>query len=764
MPQSPAETISDTSTVRHVPHQLTLPASGFGTLSSPMDLTYAPPPLSPRRIPPNVPNTPNINHDRTESNDPNLQAPNNNSSASHSTGGSTSWLGTLSSPGSSQRSSTMSDEQTTGRKPFSTITMDDTEAEFDAALDAAVEAAYDDGFEPVDVGSIYFSNNAPPPLIQVNKSRAQNGGFYIEDNEEEEDGKSADAPKDFALQDFDFGLQNKSSFTRDSDGSQFSGSTWHSSVGSSRTTQSTSLSTVNEGAETTLLSGGKILGTLPRLSEETSRPDSVTAGEQISSNAPLVQTSSGSVRSRRMSGQNAKQLKIETMRPNVAQAPPPGATSINPQETQAAPRSAGQSQTDLAKLSDSVYNKKPLPQQPGNLSLHPIPNSAGHRPLLSPAETTFTISPATPGLQMSLNGDNQSPNGFRAHNTRPFLKKNKSSMSLKARALSVSSPDGSDGSVATPMSQTFSYSTLTNSTTALSRKTTGLSTSQTPSMPDVRGPTSGNLAIFDADIHSPTSPGFPNALTTNAPVPLESCPEPVLLRPFWLLRCIYQTIAHARGGYISTKLFIPRDVWRVKGVKLRHVEEKITQLDILTHALSRLNMLDTNDMESVLEEMQHLEGTLDHVQTTLQKKLGNEVGTNGLNNMFRDAPESGPTSTGAEEPGKSAQSHRTSSKSYFSFRKLRSKTSSSALAAQNNPANRGSGPKDGKEDLAPTMATVPMTSMMNVKFAKRDIKTLDITIGNMGPNAAYMASLARLCDAVQVVGKFSTVAFHCDFD
>ncbi|KKY26521.1 putative mit domain-containing protein [Diplodia seriata] len=191
--------------------------------------------------------------------------------------------------------------------------------------------------------------------------------------------------------------------------------------------------------------------------------------------------------------------------------------------------------------------------------------------------------------------------------------------------MSVSSPDGSDVSVGTPLSTTF--------TTFSQRKPSNPQIAQTPGIPTftLDGMTlpTGGMHLFEADIHSPYSPGSPNPLAINAPIPLEPCPESYLLRPFWLMRCFYQTLAHPRGGYLSTKLFVPRDIWNVKGVKIKSVEEKISNIDLLTAALLKLGRVDTLDADATLEEMQALELVLDQVQSNLVKKLGSEVGTGG---------------------------------------------------------------------------------------------------------------------------------------
>jgi hypothetical protein len=235
------------------------------------------------------------------------------------------------------------------------------------------------------------------------------------------------------------------------------------------------------------------------------------------------------------------------------------------------------------------------------------------------------------------------------------------------------------------------------------------------------------------------------------------------------MRCFYQTIAHPRGGYLSTKLFVPRDVWRVKGVKLKNVDDKIANCDLLTAALQRLAAVDTLDADAVLEEMQALEVVLDQVQTQLSKKLGNEVGVHGVSNLFKEAntlvsSSSTATDTSAEKGSHGSQDHSTQKSSAMAkgtsyWRKLRSKNSAVGLSSMVSKASSAGGAMAGtsggaaggggevaKDSL--TMATLPMTSLANIRFAKRDVASVSFE----GPNAGYMGSLARLCDAVQILG------------
>ena len=203
---------------------------------------------------------------------------------------------------------------------------------------------------------------------------------------------------------------------------------------------------------------------------------------------------------------------------------------------------------------------------------------------------------------------------------------------------------------------------------------------------------------------------------------------------------------------------MPRDVWRVKGVKLKAIDDKISNCDLLTAALLKLTKTNTLDADAVMEEMQSLEAVLDQAQANLTKKLGNDVGVNGIQTLFKDAPAMGEPGQGGDgATGSSSgsggntlsKSSSSSSKSYLSsWRKLRQKNSNLALngsfAATKEP------PKD-----VLTMSSLPMTTLQSIRFARREVSKVDF----LGPNAAYMGSLARLFDAVQILGKSLIVLF-----
>ncbi|KAF2799901.1 hypothetical protein K505DRAFT_229929 [Melanomma pulvis-pyrius CBS 109.77] len=785
------------------PGRLGIAEASLGTpgLESPMDRSYMPPPLSPRRPSSPLPSSqqeaePSAQITLSQST---LIQPEQLTKAAHKRGNSSesiSWLDTIDESGGSSCSSSVHSLSPGGlRRKHLRNASGATEAEFDAALDAAVEAAYDEGYEP------YEDENIPTSAeiiatrlrnVELAKERVreaereeaiaaakyryketqlrnralphvrESAEFNFHDETEEEERLLDEMTREYMLDGFDFDLQTKSSLPRQSDSSGFSGSTYNSSVSSHRTTGGTSLSTVAEVMHQTRQQRAPThlpppvpapSGPLPSVSE--SQTSQSNDPPQTTPRPASVLKEAASVRARRLSGQNAKTLMIETSLPPVPPAPHTEKPSVPDKEAHRdlppLPKSAAAATfSSTQTTTDPAFKVPALPHlhQPINLTI-PSPQPA----IPSPAETAFTVSPATPALSHAMSNDTTIVPGSPKNGKGPAMgiRKNKSSLSLKQRTLSISSPDGSDVSLGTPLSTTFSF-------TGRKPGNTTATVQPTPSVPtfNVDGLPSGGMHLFESDIHSPYSPSSPSAAVTNAPIPLEPCPDSYLLRPFWLMRCFYQTIAHPRGGYLSTKLFVPRDVWRVKGVKLKNLDDKIANCDLLTAALQRLASVDTLDADAVLEEMQALEVVLDQVQMTLAKKLGNEVGVHGVSTLFKDAYTVGNGSTtgdSSEKGSHGSQDHAqksavTQGKSYLaSWRKLRSKNSAVNLSSM--AGAKSAGHEVPKDSL--TMATLPMTSLPNIRFAKRDIAGVVFE----GPNSGYMGSLAKLFDSAQILDQIA---------
>jgi hypothetical protein len=756
-------------------------------LAPPMDSMYMPPPLSPRR--PSSPMTyvpQNTNHERQQSSDlssSNLlgisktkghnRAPSNESM---------SWLDTIDESGDSTVSSVHSRSSSMGvRRKHIRAPSGATETEFDTALDAAIEAAYDEGFEPMDTTEPSRYDYEDDEIVanvrrkvelakervreteremereatiqkarererqrqlRQKEERLNNAETEYDGNEsEEEERMLEEMTRGYVLDDFEFGLQSKSALPRESDSSGFSGRTWHSSTGSNPTTAGTTLSTV---AETF------IIPDIPLRLSKTPPPLHPPPAQALPPPPPLNQPpiafpNSQSVRSRRLSGQNAKQLKIETTVKIAQAAPVTQPPSIPPPQL---PDGTDATQPKTA----GFLQRQPIPPPLGRPPLpHTARQASSSYPIPSPSEI---ISPPTPILTQTFTNDSEtngqlprSGSPGRAQ-SRSGLRKNFSSSSLKnmkSRNLSVSNIDhDSDISPNTPLSSQFGPRDPGGRIPTMPTLPTPIAVAFREKM---NGMPAGGMHLFDSDIHSPESPGSPNPLSAGAPIPLEPCPTEYLLRPFWLMRALYQTIAHPRGGYLSTKLFIPRDVWRVKGAKIKGLEDKIANCDFLTAALLKLARVDTYDADAVLEEMQALEGVLEQVQATLSKKLGNEVGLQGSGGMFKDAHLGG---DGDASTLNSKSGSMSSKSSAFSWRRLRSKNSGVNLSNAYTNKTPTDGPKEGL-----TMLTLPMTanSAVKVRFVKRDVNQIQFT----GPNANYMSALARLFDAAQTLGNSLSV-------
>lgn len=774
------------------------------TLEPPLFSHYIPPPLSPRRplspvnlaeapatfveehpIPAKQSTTPPvINNELSDSNN-----------ADQENAEFTSWLDTIDESGNSTSSSVHSRSSSVGlRRKRIRAASGATEAEFDAALDAAVEVAYDDGFEPDDDEEEQMSQNIysrstgqrfvsdarknveiakemvreaeREAAILLAKDRekrrlqekwAERDSIdmdYGDDEEEEEERMLEEMTRDYIMDDSEYDVQSKSALPRQSDSSGFSGRTWASSI-SNPTTAGTPLSTVAEFPPQPQAKAALPPSHPPPMGALPPPPGApTTASPTISNGAesrpPSVTRPNPGVRERRLSGK-MKHLKIETnTRVANNSEPPPSGQPVNQ-----APRT-GPMQASFGASKPSYGSTEPQKGTP-DLSFSPPSASTSHsfsrRDMLHsngygfvdgsssyPVSASLTRAP-TGESETSAHSIPSSPGRFASKAV--GLRKNFSSSSLRSKGMiTASGSDVFESSPTTPSTATHSYSNRKGS----------LSTT-IPILPTPTGasfmidrPATGGMYLFESDIHSPTAPGSPNPLAANAPLPLEPCPDSPLLRPFWFLRCIYQTIAHPRGAYISTKLFIPRDIWRVRGIKLKGIEEKISQCDLLSAALQKLAKVDTLNADAVLEEMQFLENVMDQAQANLAKKLGSDVGVIGASALFK-SPSIVEEVVLNNNDNAISKASGANNRSYLSsWRKLRSKGSA---APGPTPATTGPNSREGSRE-GPTMDSLPMTSMSDPRFFKRDLSRVEYG----GPNANYMAALARLCDAVQVLGKY----------
>ncbi|KAJ5084290.1 hypothetical protein NUU61_008869 [Penicillium alfredii] len=676
---------------------------------------------------------------------------------------STSWLDTIDESGASSPSSANSKASSVYlRHRTSRRLSNDTEAEFDAALDAAVEAAYDDGLEPV----LEFKEEESDDIvanarrnIELAKQRvreaereaevAMNRGReirriqertefgnptgrdsdYLDEEAEEEERLLEEMTKGYVMDDFEFGIQSKSALPRESDSSNVSGRTWESSA-ASNITSTGGLSTL---AEDDTVPAGDQRG------DASSRPFSPPISSDFPALPPRASLSQPpaqmgrppvpGVRARRLSGQNPGELKIETNTHSRADSNTSGLESFSTPLTSRPP-------PPLPK--DEPLSDPSKPSTPGlRTNLHPTKRNPSVGSVLesnlAKARTREDDEPELPPLPSAARPMGKIPSAPDG-----LDRSASSSKAFRSRNVSVPNPETAPGSPSTPWNGAFPA--LDTQKGALAGSVPVLPTPTAASFTQNGLPTSG-LNLFDCDIHSPTALGCPNSLVANAPLPLEPCPESFLFRPFWLMRCLYQTIAHPHGGYLSAKLFIPRDVWRVKNVKLKAVEDKISNCDLLTAALLKLAQVDTYDADAVLEEMQALETVLDQVQGSLSKKLGHDVGVQTAMPLFK------PGSTPDEASHADSFSSKNSSSQNKSYRptwkRLRAKTSGIGTATL-PPGARES----NKDNL--TLQSVPMTSVPTT-HVKRNVTQLEFS----GPNSHYMGALARVFDAAQVLDQIA---------
>lgn len=714
------------------------------SLAVPMDSQYMPQPLSPRR-----PASPMSERDTSTplaTNRPDEVA----KAIFHSREGSTestSWLDTLEDGDSAtSRSSRLSSVDFGIRSNHPII--DEFEAEFDAAMDAAVDAAYDDNLteEPTprpDKSGQDFSSPIRPMEITLNGHSTQSSESELTreydeaDSSDEEERLLEEMTRGFVFDDFSFDNKSKSALPRQSDSSTFSGRTWTSSLPSTTTTNNTALSTLAESNEVaTELSPRPVppakdtppLSSPPKVAPPPA-PTLVTASKETS--RPTSMEYRGlNIRERRFSGRSGEQLKIETFaRPTSTALPKPVAAPPAVPEI------------------DTPSEEPKVPQTaPAGASLPPLSTIM---PMTSmPSTDSFASeSPATPALTQGGSQGSVEDSAVMPPSPAktgkmlpPAIKKNLSSSSLRLRNLSVATIDTTGESPLTPVSAGFSADAKT----------------VVPPLPSAALPTpstaafgpqlfqSGGMYLFEdlvGDFTSPNTPPSPDALKLSTPQPLEPCPESFLLRPFWLMRCLYQTLAHPNGGFLTTKLFIPRDIWRVRGVKLKALDDKVAQCDLLTAALLKLAKVDTFDANAVLHELQSFETVLDQARSTLQKKLGNDVGFSSSSSLFKSAGEDVDVSKTTNAAAKSIAS---------SWRKLRSKSSAPAMGYQN-------GQKDGST-LGPTMTTLPMTSSSSVPSSRSHLNrkivpppTPTQLTNYQAIHTGYMSSLARLFDAAQIL-------------
>lgn len=612
-----------------------------------------------------------------------------------------------------------------------------------------------------------------------------------DDDDSEDERMLEEMTRGYTLDDFEFNLDSKTALPRasaptysdptlppgrESGSSGYSsGTAWASSIGSAHMLNSAShLSTVAEAPSTPPLPPASS-------SQSPSEPIIFTPGPlatsfkeeaieplptpNIASIPSLSVSKVSSVRTRRLSALS-EPLKIETFGNGSAGFSTVPTTVVRGPSPQANIESGHTSDppplppiTPPLSIPPKSANAAIPASRPGTSSeMREPPATAGGygRKLSSPTPPNLELpggilTPVFLGKTVSDDESSGSPGRFmpRIPGIPGPLRQIQSSASLKSR--NIASPDMDSPS--TGGNGLFSSSSASNLRKAFPR-----SVAPTPSvvpitpmiLPPTAGLPAGGMHLFESKLHSPASPNSIEHLATNIPAPLEPCPGEALSKPYWLMRCLYQTVAHPRGGYISARVFVPREVWFIKGVKIKAIDDKISACDLVSAALSKLATVKMDDINAIYDEMNSLEGVLDRVQTVLSKKLGNDVGAAGARTLYGtdgSIPENG---TNSDMVTKSTGIN--GGKSYFSLRKLRTKNSNTALSSGYGSSSNLA----GEYNFAASGLPKASVSDQNTQ----PVRNLEgVTFG--GPHAAYISALARLFDSAQILGMAYISGFRC---
>ncbi|RMD42297.1 hypothetical protein DV735_g2859, partial [Chaetothyriales sp. CBS 134920] len=644
---------------------------------------------------------------------------------------STSWLDTIDDAESSRSSSRLS--HLSGDHAQSAYDMmDEIEADFDAAVNAAVSAAYESDRDAEETpkpaerkADLVLTEGLRQPFgtgVPIRHARQELDDpmrDYLDDETTEEEERLLDEiTQEFAFDDFHFDANTtQHTLPRQSDSSTFSNKTLSSSVPSTSLTAGTSLSALAGTLEPPKPPPTKAVPPTP--TSHNPQPD------QHGSHVRLDRVGGVNLRDRRLSSQTGAQLKIETYAPIRGTFQPPIMPKLDTSSATADPQRGPFTANSILTASQQA--------------------NAWHS----------TESPATPGIGLFESFEDSTvtpPSPSRAAKIPPPpapVRKTLSSSSLRLRNQSTT-----DETTVAPASAQF----LPDARKVAIRPI--LTPKPSVHVHTHQATQSGGLYLFEDHVGIPTSPSIAKATETSGastlPVPLEPCPDSYLLRPWWLMRCLNVALSHPQGAYISNKLFLPREMWRVKNVKVKMVEDKIMQCDVLTAALLKLAKVNEFDADAVLEELQSFEAVIDQVRGILQKKLGNEVGLSSSTNAFRSPVD--------EADGKVSSAGVSKNAFTSSWRKLRSKSSNAASTSYSPWSSSRAEVSNGGSF---TMSSLPMTTSSSVptsrSYTRRNNLPLPPTPTRLSnntnttawPHAAYMDSLLRLFEAVHVLDAIS---------
>ncbi|KAK6536768.1 hypothetical protein TWF281_000983 [Arthrobotrys megalospora] len=259
----------------------------------------------------------------------------------------------------------------------------------------------------------------------------------------------------------------------------------------------------------------------------------------------------------------------------------------------------------------------------------------------------------------------------------------------------------------------------------------------------------GGFHLFDNRIHSPSGSRSLESDSSH-PAALEPMPQEQLSKTFWLMRCLNNAISNPHGGYLSQKLFVPREIWLMRGVKLKCVDEKIAASDNLTAALKKLSSVDKTDVDLLLKELQDLESVMAKTETMLAKKLGSDVGASGASAMFKGTDGDGDSMGNGIDSSSSMKTSNSSSGGRSYWKKLRSKNTSSIISSSSSSYTA----LPSARSLESYSENVNHGGGGGIGYGSE--MEDGVGFGKFaGPFAGYLNALSKLFEAAQVLDQLS---------
>jgi len=99
----------------------------------------------------------------------------------------------------------------------------------------------------------------------------------------------------------------------------------------------------------------------------------------------------------------------------------------------------------------------------------------------------------------------------------------------------------------------------------------------------------------------------------------EMLPQKIILRPFWLMRLLSRSMYE--GGYLTPRVYVPKQLWYQKGVKYVAIETKYQACINLLQHLQKIKDTNVENPSEIYEVLVILESETSAIQNMLAKKL-----------------------------------------------------------------------------------------------------------------------------------------------